>query len=183
MKKLITIALAIGSLSNLAAQVIISGQSTSNIGSFLSSSVLLQFTNDSNRGLILPWTNGDVSNPENGTIIFNTVSKKVKVFINDSWVDYSNEASTNSAIDTSLQTDPKFPENSNAGVVVGPNIGNSAKGILVLESIDKAMVLPRVASPHLNIVNPSPGMIVFDSVKELLCIYNGTQWSFIQKDK
>lgn len=29
-----------------------------------------------------------------------------------------------------------------------------------------------------NIVNPVPGIIVFDPVKEILCVYNGTQWSY-----
>ncbi|MCU7618433.1 hypothetical protein NZ698_14630 [Chryseobacterium sp. PBS4-4] len=145
-----------------------------------STSVLLEFSNNANKGIILPWTNGDVGNPVNGTIIFNTVSKKVKAFLNNAWVDYSNEASTNNSVDTSLQNSAAFPENPNAGVVIGNS--STVKGILVLESQDKALVLPKVASPHLNIINPSPGMIVFDTVKELLCIYNGTQWSFIQKD-
>lgn len=172
-----------GFLAQISAQVIISGESTSNTGNFLSTSVLLQFSNNTNKGLILPWTNGDVTDPLNGTIIFNTVSKKVKVYVNNSWLDYSNEASTNNAIDTSLQTDPKYPDNSSAGVVIGSNASTNPRGILVLESSDKAMVLPKVPNPHLNIVNPAPGMIVFDTVKELLCIYNGTQWSFIQKNK
>ncbi|WP_262907374.1 hypothetical protein [Chryseobacterium sp. LC2016-27] len=40
------------------------------------------------------------------------------------------------------------------------------------------MILPKVASPHLNIINPSAGMMVYDTVKKQLAIYNGTVWSF-----
>ncbi|MCX8525315.1 hypothetical protein OF897_15460 [Chryseobacterium formosus] len=43
---------------------------------------------------------------------------------------------------------------------------------------DKAMVLPKVARPHLTIQNPAPGMMVFDTVKRQLAVYNGTVWSF-----
>lgn len=162
------------------AQVYINSESATSNVNISSPSVLLEFSNNANRGLILPWTNGDVANPVNGTIIFNSLSKKVKVYANNSWVDYSNEAASNNTIDTGLQNDVRYPEQISAGVVIGEP--STVKGILVLESPNKAMVLPKVASPHLNIVNPSPGMIVFDTVKELLCVYNGTQWSFIQKD-
>ncbi|MFN1218999.1 hypothetical protein ACKW6Q_18685 [Chryseobacterium kwangjuense] len=168
--------------STSQAQVYINSQSGTVPANLSSPSVLLEFSNNANKGLILPWTNGDVANPSNGTIIFNTVSKKVKVYINDRWIDYSNEASSNNAIDTSLQNNPAYTEKPNTTTIIGSN-ASTAKGILVLESSNKAMVLPKVASPHLNIINPSPGMIVFDTVKELLCIYNGTQWSFIQKDQ
>ena len=36
---------------------------------------------------------------------------------------------------------------------------------MVLADTNKAMVLPKVASPHLNIVNPAPGMMVYDTTK------------------
>ncbi|WP_279195775.1 hypothetical protein [Chryseobacterium indoltheticum] len=51
-------------------------------------------------------------------------------------------------------------------------------GILVLEDTNKAMILPRVASPHLNIINPAPGMMVYDTTAKQLAVFNGTVWSF-----
>ena len=51
-------------------------------------------------------------------------------------------------------------------------------GILVLADTDKAMVLPKVASPHLNIVNPAAGMMVYDTTSKQLAVFNGTVWSF-----
>jgi len=177
MKKLIYI-ICIGINTSLYSQILIKSQSGAVPASLSSSSVLLEFSNDTNKGLILPWTNGDAAHPANGTFIFNTVTKKVKAYANDRWVDYSNEASTNNPIDTSLQTGTEDPD---AKVIIGSS-SSVADGILVLESTNKAMVLPKIANPHLSIINPAPGMIVFDTVKELLCIYNGTQWSFIQKN-
>jgi hypothetical protein len=42
------------------------------------------------------------------TIIFNTISKKVKAFLNNAWVDYSNKASSNNSIDKSLQYNASY---------------------------------------------------------------------------
>ena len=55
---------------------------------------------------------------------------------------------------------------------------DSAPGILVLTDTNKAMILPKVASPHLNIINPSAGMMAYDTVKRQLAVFNGTVWSF-----
>lgn len=54
----------------------------------------------------------------------------------------------------------------------------STPGILVLEDTTKAMILPKVASPHLNIINPAPGMMVYDMFNKQLAVFNGRVWSF-----
>ncbi|WP_080779925.1 hypothetical protein [Chryseobacterium phocaeense] len=180
MKKIFIVIILNSSFLDVKSQVVINGASSTN-ASISTPSVLLEFSNNANKGLILPWTNGDVPNPVNGTIIFNNVERKIKAFVNNQWVDYSNEAGTNNGIDNSLQNNPLYPEKPDAKVIIGNP--TNVKGILVLESANKAMVLPKLASPHLNIIKPAPGMIAFDTVKELLCIFNGTQWSFIQKNE
>ena len=45
-------------------------------------------------------------------------------------------------------------------------------------SSTNSMILPKVASPHLNIIKPAAGMIVYDSVSRQLAVYNGKVWSF-----
>lgn len=55
---------------------------------------------------------------------------------------------------------------------------DTTPGILILSDADKAMILPKVASPHLNIINPAAGMMVYDTVNRQLAVYNGTVWSF-----
>ena len=63
-------------------------------------------------------------------------------------------------------------------LIGGDPATDTTPGILVLADTNKAMVLPKVASPHLNIVNPSPGMMVYDTTSKQLAVFNGTVWSF-----
>lgn len=138
------------------------------------SSVSLEFADTEPKGLILPWVTSttDVTGAVNGTLVFDTSDKKAKVKLVSGWKDLSLE--TNGAVNTSLQ-DP-ITENSKAKVTVGTP--SSTPGILVLEDSSKAMILPKVVNPHLNIINPSPGMMVYDTVSKLLCFFNGSVWTF-----
>ena len=160
-------------------------------------SVSLEFYDnaDNVRGIILPWVDG-VSNTApfitnspiteivvNGTLVYDTSDKKVKVKYATGWRDLSKDA-TGTTVDPitsidglSLQT----PRNelAEAKVQIGGNPDtDTTPGILVLADTNKAMVLPKVASPHLNIVNPSPGMMVYDTISKQLAVFNGTVWSF-----
>ena len=65
-----------------------------------------------------------------------------------------------------------------AKTIIGENPLDATPGILVLSDTDKAMVLPKVASPHLNIKNPTPGMMAYDTDSRQLCVFNGTVWTF-----
>lgn len=128
-----------------------------------------------------------------GTMILDLSDKKIKYMKNGSWSDLTGnpafpltvkDASNNNitytqfnSIDSSLQDNRK--EQNDARVAIGINgASDTTVGILVLTDSDKAMVLPKVASPHLNIINPTPGMMVYDTVKKQLAVYNGTVWSF-----
>lgn len=128
-----------------------------------------------------------------GTIIFDLSDKKMKYRRSGMWFDLTGEpifplvledANMNSVtitefntIDSSLQDSKK--EYEKAKVAIGANSENDVtNGILVLTDTNKAMILPKVASPHLNIKNPAPGMLVFDTIKKQLAVYNGTVWSF-----
>lgn len=155
--------------SSLSGQVII-GQGKANVSS---PSISLEFGNE-NRGIVLPWVNSasQVSNVVNGTMILDITDRKVKVKLDSGWKDLSK--SSQNFINTTLQDG--ITDDNNAKVSIGA-LTNTA-GILVLEDSNKAMQLPMVASPHLNIVNPEPGMIVFDTVSKLVCVYNGSEWNF-----
>lgn len=156
-----------------------------------SPSVSLEF-GIGNKGIVIPWvTNAsninfttDNSIKKGGVFILDTNDIKVKISRNNgSWRDltvYTNESGIQSSvIDTSLQDDPKYPELDNAKAMIGGNPENdTTPGILVLADIDKAMILPKVESPHLNIKNPAPGMIAYDTKARQLAVYNGTVWSF-----
>ena len=138
-----------------------------------SASSSLEFGNE-NRGMILPWvTNASsLQNTVNGTLVFDLSDKKVKSFQNNTWVDLS--VNTSGIADSSLQDD--LNDNSSAKTSIGTPTATA--GILVLEDNNKAMILPKVASPHLNIISPDAGMMVYDTVKKQLAVFNGSVWTF-----
>ena len=128
-----------------------------------------------------------------GTIIFDLSDKKMKYMKAGAWFDLTGsptfpltvkDASNNNVtftafntIDSSLQDSAK--EQDNAKVAIGANgATDTTPGILVLTDTDKAMILPKVASPHLNIINPAAGMMAYDTTKHQLAVFNGTVWSF-----
>jgi len=128
-----------------------------------------------------------------GTLIFDLSDKNIKYQNNVTWINLTNinfpvnttidgistVISSNSAVDSSLQDNLK--EATNAKVAIGANANtDSTTGIFILTDPDRAMILPKVASPHLNIINPTPGTIVFDTVKQQLALYNGTVWTFLK---
>ncbi len=127
-----------------------------------------------NRGLVLPWTTSAASviDVVNGTLIFDINDKKTKVYSGNAWKDLT--VAANGTVDTSLQDD--LSESTTAKVSIGAI--TSTPGILVLEDSNRAMILPKVANPHLNIIAPTAGTLVYDTVKKLLLVYNGTVWTF-----
>lgn len=80
------------------------------------------------------------------------------------------------AVDTALQN--PFVERGNAKVIIGSDKTDPSPGILVLSDTDKAMILPKMASPHLNIKNPEAGTMAYDTLTHQLAVFNGTVWTF-----
>ena len=167
------------------AQVAIGKSNISN------TSVSLEF-GTGNKGIILPWANNSTgvslpaSGNKSGTFILDVNDKKVKLSKNDgTWFDLTvhnlEKPATggNIAINNALQTNAAFPEKTDAKTMIGGNpTTDSTPGILVLADTNKAMIPPLVTDPATNIKNPAPGMMVYDSAKKLLAVYNGTVWSY-----
>lgn len=162
------------------AQVNIGGTAVS------SPSSSLEFGSD-NKGIILPWVTAesDVTGAVNGTMVFDLTDYKIKVKKKTSgWTDLTRKAKsdvisgiTNKNVDSSLQD--ALTDQPGAKVLIGgtPDT-DTTPGILVLGDTNKAMILPKVSSPHLNIQSPEAGTIVYDTVKQQLAVFNGTVWSF-----
>ncbi|MPS74508.1 MAG: hypothetical protein E2590_15335 [Chryseobacterium sp.] len=168
MKKIIT-TLIIFSAIAIKSQMAIGKEGITN------TSVSLEFADTENRGLILPYIEDKNGIVENGTVIYDTTDKKIKYLKDGGWFDLSVDIT--GVVDLSIQT-PR-DEKMTAKMGIGVNgATDSTNGILVLSDTDKAMILPKVASPHLNIINPSAGMMVYDTTKRQLAVYNGTMWSF-----
>ena len=170
MKKITTIIFTTIVAATMQSQVAIGKASVSN------SSVSLEF-GTANKGLLLPWVTSaaSVTGAVDGTIIYDTSDKKVKYRKNNAWFDLSVDAT--GVVDTTLQDN--LTELATAKVAIGVNgATDTTPGILVLTDTDKAMILPKVASPHINIISPSAGMMVYDTTAKQLAVYNGTVWSF-----
>ena len=136
------------------------------------------------RGIIVPWATPQ-TNMQQGTILFDTSDKIMKYHKADgSWFNLTkNETTTvegqanydtTGVVNTTLQA--SLTDNPDAKTAIG--VPTATPGILVLEESNKAMVLPKVPSPHLNIINPEPGMMVYDTTTKQLAVFNGNVWSF-----
>ncbi len=129
------------------------------------------------KGIVLPWvtSSASVTGAVDGTVIYDVTDYKVKYKKSGAWFDLS--VDTNGTADTTLQNAKTELANSKAAIGANGST-DSTPGILVLTDTDKAMILPKVASPHLNIKNPAAGMLVYDTTARQLAVFNGTNWSF-----
>ncbi len=134
---------------------------------------LLDFGNDG-KGIILPYVDQSVvKNPSPGTFIFDTEAKQVAYYggTTKSWV--AMNANLNDVAAPSIPSETEVGE----GVVLG-NQTATAEGVLVLESSDKALILPKVTDPHLNILSPVHGTMCYDATSKTIAIFNGKEWSY-----
>ncbi len=128
---------------------------------------LLDFQTGTTSGIILPRVT--TLNGTAGTLAYDTADNKVK-YNNGSWIDLSIVSGTVDITEQNTFTD------SGSETTIGTS--SSQSGVLVLESSDKALILPKIASPEINVKTPEAGMICYDTVKKNLAIYNGQQWTF-----
>ena len=111
-------------------------------------------------------------NRNNGTFLFDRSDNKVKMFENNTWINLTDTGSSSSiVVNTSAES------GNSQGVIIGAE-NSSAEGILVLESADKAMILPRIEDPHLNVKSPYPGMMCYDTKSKSLAVFNGYLWNY-----
>jgi len=175
MKKHILI-IALCSLSTVAyAQVSIGGKQ-----SVEGTSTILDFnsTATNTNGIILPAV-FDISSAlatstasNNGTFLFDVSTQKIKMYENNAWIDLTEAG--NSAI---ISKNASLESSLNQGVIIGSDT-SGAKGVLVLESSNKAMILPRISNPHLTVKSPYPGMMCYDTVGKAVAVFDGTVWNY-----
>lgn len=176
MKKIFIIIITIFGLGYTQAQLAIGKNTVS------SPSVCLDFSTTENRGLLLPWVTdqASVTDVANGTLVYDSSDKKVKVKYNSGWTDLSIDTTgttvnPNTGLD-GLDIQNSLADNPDAKVSIGDP--TSTAGILVLEETNKAMVLPKVSAPDQNIINPTPGLMVYDPISHELAVFNGSVWTY-----
>lgn len=136
-------------------------------------STLLDFDDSASntKGIILPAvTSADNVSAVNGNFIFDTNDNAVKVYVDGLWRNLS-ESGGNGNVISNPSAD------TGDGVIIGDDT-NAPEGILVLESNDKAMILPKVAEPHLHVKSPYPGMMCYDTTAKALAVFDGSKWYY-----
>lgn len=135
-------------------------------------STLLDFSDvaDNTRGIILPAVTTLPQTPANGNFVFDTIDSEVKLYQNGGWVSLTeNGNSTGIISNTSADVGD--------GIILGSD-SSSAEGVMVLESTDMAMILPKVAEPHLHVKSPYPGMMCYDTTNKALAVFDGSKWYY-----
>lgn len=142
-----------------------------------SASVVLDFAAGTTKGIILPAVETLPTTPANGTFLFDArpAEMKIKMFVTiaglGTWVELSGTGSTTALVPYSGTVD-------NAKKTVMGASESSADGVLVLESANKALVLPQIANPHLTVKSPYPGMMCYDTNKKALAVFDGLVWNY-----
>lgn len=166
--------------ATLSAQMTIGKEAVSN------KAVSLEF-GAGNKGIILPYVSGAAAmqNVAAGTIVMDASTGVVQYSKGAGvWqpLSQSGQASVNGvsatvtgAADTTLQQN--LADLPGVRAVIG-STQDHTPGILVLSDPNKAMILPKMDSPHLNIISPAAGMIAYDTKTKQLAVYNGTVWTF-----
>ena len=103
---------------------------------------LLDFASGTTRGIVLPYVDNTVvlSGIVPGTLFFDVSDSKIKCYIGA-----FQELSTNIGPSMSASSVTEI----GGGIIIGQN-SSLAQGALILESDNKALILPKVASPHLK---------------------------------
>jgi len=137
-------------------------------------SSVLDFPAGTTKGIILPAVEALPTAPANGTFLFDKTAKIVKMYQNGAWVNLSDVGDIAGPV-------PIAPYSGTVAngkqTVIGAR-STSVDGVLVLESTDKALVLPKISSPHLNVKSPYPGMMCYDTDRKALAVFDGKVWNY-----
>lgn len=143
-------------------------------------SVLMEFDNAlaNKKGIILSTVDnvtnalGTVPAANNGTFLFDRSDDRVKRYENNAWINLSDPGS-----ETKITPNTSAETTATQGAIIGAATSN-AKGVLVLEVSNKALVLPWIRDPHLTVLNPYPGMMCYDTTSRTLAVFDGTVWNY-----
>ncbi|PZU85068.1 MAG: hypothetical protein DI529_10460 [Chryseobacterium sp.] len=135
-------------------------------------SSILDFVETGNtKGIILPALSSIPATPTNGFLGFYRGDARIYMYQNSIWVPLTEgNGSTSTLINNSSA------ETGN-GVVMGAATSTAA-GVLVLQSSNLALTLPKIISPHLNVKSPYPGMICYDTTSNTIAVFDGAYWNF-----
>lgn len=133
---------------------------------------ILDFKGNTTNGILLPIVETLPGNAVDGTILMDKNDEVLKMKVDAAWLPLSDQGSLAGVV---FNPGDEAPGPNN--VIIGPSATNTP-GVLVLESANKALILPKVDTPHINVKNPFPGMICYDTVSKSLAVFDGLKWSY-----
>ncbi|MET3036479.1 hypothetical protein ABXT08_10275 [Chryseobacterium sp. NRRL B-14859] len=133
---------------------------------------LLDFAANTTKGILLPIVETLPTDAVSGTLLMDKNDQVLKMNVESSWLPLSD---TGSVAGVTFNTNGEIPGPNR--IIMGAST-SSAPGVLVLESANKALILPKVAAPHLNVKNPYPGMICYDTASKSMAVFDGLKWSY-----
>lgn len=134
-------------------------------------SAVLDFAAGITKGIILPAVETLPATPANGTFLLDKTDKKIKMYQNNIWVELSGIGNITNIVPYSGTVD------NGKQTVIGSR-STTVDGVLVLESTNKALVLPKISNPHLNVKSPYPGMMCYDTNRKALAVFDGNVWNY-----
>ena len=167
MKRFLVMILSLGAFASASAQTAVNVRTTT-------ASSVLDFATGTTKGIILPAVETLPATPANGTFLFDKVAKIVKMYQGGVWVDLSGVGE----IAGTVPLAPYSGTVDNGKQTVMGSRSTTVDGVLVLESSDKALVLPKISNPHLNVKSPYPGMMCYDTDRKALAVFDGKVWNY-----
>lgn len=164
MKKIITIIVLLHA-GILSAQIAIEKPQVDGDG-------LLDFAANTTKGILLPIVETLPVNAAAGTLLMDKNDRIIKMNVESAWVPLSDAGSVSGV---AFNTNNEIPGQNR--IIMGSDT-TTAPGVLVLESPNKALILPKIAAPHINVKNPYPGMICYDTVSKTMAVFDGVKWSY-----
>lgn len=164
MKKIIVV-IGLFCVVIIQAQIAIGKQSVNGDG-------ILDFEDNTTNGILLPIVETLPGDAVEGTILMDKNDNIVKMNIGSAWVPLSDAGAT-----TNVNFNPSSESPGVNNVIIGSPT-STAPGVLVLESTNKALILPKVASPNTTVKNPYPGMICYDTISKSLAVFDGLKWNY-----
>lgn len=147
-----------------------------------SASAVLDFARGTTKGIVLPAVETMPATPANGTFLFDKTAQAIKMYQNGTWMllsgtgDNTKVAPYSGTVDNGRQT---IIGSRTTKVYNGTAfVDGAVDGVLVLESSNKALVLPHVSNPHLNIKSPLAGTMCYDTDRKALAVFDGKVWNY-----
>ncbi|MGE8527667.1 hypothetical protein [Chryseobacterium rhizosphaerae] len=133
---------------------------------------ILDFAANTTKGILLPIVETLPADAVGGTILMDKNDRIVKMKVGAVWTPLSDAGSVDGAV---FNTNEEIPGQNR--IIMGAS-ETAAPGVLVLESSDKALILPKVANPNINVKSPYPGMVCYDTVSKNMAVFDGLKWSY-----